>query len=217
MKAIRDGVAVLAALIAVSAFVFSVVTHYAREKEDEIRIWQKTVVFEIVSTSNEQPISFDEVRRRYVTESTAYKEHILPKEEISPSSTRRILLELVRDGAIAQTGSNLYTIPHEESNPIIDQTLAILNDQHNRTKLTDTLVSILSVNPGKYTRKDLVAALSEKAGVTVSTAIGIVSKAIATRLVFMDFHNNLVLYLASDVPDRVLIMPPIPPMQPSGG
>ena len=126
MKTIRDILGAIAATIAVVAFVFSVATNYMREKENDIRTWQKTVVFDIVTQSTTPSVTFANIRQKYVTEASAYEDYDMPNHELSPASTRRILLELIRDRALIPKNNDSYSISDKTANPVIDETLEIL-------------------------------------------------------------------------------------------
>ena len=246
MKTFKYIFSATVAIVAVVTLLFSVYTNYTLKQNEEIRTWQKIVVLNYVG-SKDSPVTFKDIRNNYVTESQAYEDHNLPKSELSIASTRRILLELVRDGALVQKEKDSFSISihsgdnnravdnyrdeilsllseqkeiqeeivkilngqteilalKKDSTTILNETLSILREQHKMTKIIDDLSSILTSNPGKFTRKGLATALAEKSKIQISVANHIVSKAIASKTIFIDFRKgqNQVTYFMSDAPN----------------
>lgn len=101
---------IVAGLVAAGTFVFSLLSDFKRTNEDDIRIWQKTIMYKIVSDTAPEPVSFADIKQKYVTEATANQQLDVPKEELDDTVTRRILLELVADGALKIAAKDSYSI-----------------------------------------------------------------------------------------------------------
>ena len=233
MNKTKEIIKTLAAAVAVVAFLFSVINDYNRGKQSETRSWQKAIVFDIVIASDEQPVAFESIRDKYLNEVQAYSEYNVPRQELKKIPTRRILMDLIRDGVLTQEGADLYTIASRPTlsvagqgdgrlvetlgllreqmellreqlrtrtdDPALEPYFAVFRDQVRATELIDQLVSILSVNGGKYDRRALAGVLSEEADVKMSVAVGVVAKAISSGLVAFHHQSGLT-YLITDIP-----------------
>jgi hypothetical protein len=86
------------AVIAASAFVFSVLTRRKADGEAELRNWQRVVIYSLIEQAS--PILFDDLKSRYLQKAQQMLFHRVPKKEIQDASLRRILLDLQKDGVI---------------------------------------------------------------------------------------------------------------------
>lgn len=101
---------IVAGLVAAGTFVFSLLSEYKRSNENDIRAWQKTIIYKIVADSDLGSANFNEIKVRYVAEAAAHQQFDVPKEELNDTVTRRILLELVSDGALRLADQGYYSI-----------------------------------------------------------------------------------------------------------
>lgn len=221
---IKNILGVIAAFVAVATFMFSVFTNYGREKEDEIRSWQKTAVFDVLTSSKEDVLSFNKIRESYVTKAQTYVEHDIPKNELSEASTKRILLELIRDGALVQKSKDEYAVAVQREDLLKKESMSMLRQLGKNAVLTNKLLTILAQSPGAHDVKQLVGALSKQATISAAEASGVVSQAISRRLIFIHPGEKFKTFLIADAPQIYfailmgMVPPqivPVPPQMPS--
>ncbi len=97
---------ILAAVIATATFLYSVHFNTAAHRSRELREWQKVAVHQILQ-KNRDPLSFDEILRRYRSEATAAAQPIA-SGDLSAEALRRILLELIDGSAVVQLKGDSY-------------------------------------------------------------------------------------------------------------
>ena len=102
--------AIVAGLVAAGTFVFSLLSDFKRASENDIRTWQKAIMYKIVSDAAPGAVHFDDIRGKYVTEAAANQQFDVPKEELNDTVTRRILLELIADKVLVLSAKNFYSI-----------------------------------------------------------------------------------------------------------
>ena len=101
---------IVAGLVAAGTFVFSLLSDYKRLNENDIRTWQKTIIYKIVTDAAPKTVHFGNIRKEYVTEAAANQQFDVPREELDDTVTRRILLELVADGVLILTDRDSYSV-----------------------------------------------------------------------------------------------------------
>jgi hypothetical protein len=92
------------AVIAATSFVYSVVVRRRAAREIEIRNWQRVVIYTLIEESS--PISFQELKARYLEKAKSMLSRQVPNTVIKEDSLRRILLDLQADGLVIR-GSDL--------------------------------------------------------------------------------------------------------------
>lgn len=110
LEKIRDIFVVVGGGVAAATFVFSVVSGYYIDREHEIRNWQKAYVFQLLSQTANQPMTFSQIQDSFQDAGDVHLQFDIPKRELHPSATRRVLLELISDGTLVQYGTDNFAI-----------------------------------------------------------------------------------------------------------
>lgn len=182
---------------------------------------QKAIIFEVVLKAAPNSIGFEEIQGAYVSRSAEYEERELPKDQLNPKATRRVLLELIADNAIIQTARDEYSLNNLQSLQamrMLEMTEAAKNDRREfqanrlkfeqeserRTNITELILQMVGDKPGKYTEGELVRALMRTESLRKAEAVMAVNGALAQRLLF--FHRKKGekggprIYLGMDLP-----------------
>ena len=96
------------AVVAAASFVYSVVTRRRSERGTELRNWQRVVIYTLIEESS--PITFEELKARYLTKAKAMLSRHVPNTVIKEDSLRRILLDLQADGLVIRTADLAYQL-----------------------------------------------------------------------------------------------------------
>src|SRR5262245_28782777 len=151
-------IAAISAFIAASAFVFSVLTRRKTERDAELRNWQRVVIYSLIEQAS--PLSFDDLKSRYLQRAQQLLSDPIPKKEIQDDALRRILLDLQKDGLILRKDDLRYQV--QLKIPVEASALEELQRMRREKTLKAKLLALIERDSGVYTAETLVRRLHEQ-------------------------------------------------------
>ena len=124
-------------------------------RSDEIRSWQKIIVYNIFRKRELDTLAFDSILTSYREEAFAFKDFDIDKNEISPNALNRILLNLMFEKIVVTKPNNSFRLNIKISDEI---------DIYNINKY---LLLMVGENPFTYTMDDVLRDISPKVGIAI--------------------------------------------------
>jgi hypothetical protein len=98
----------LSAVVAALSFVYSIWIRRKTDRQAELLNWQRVVIYSLIEEA--EPISFDDLKSRYLRKAKELLSHKVPAKVIQDDSLKRILLDLQKDGVVMRRTDLSYQI-----------------------------------------------------------------------------------------------------------
>ena len=96
------------AVVATTSFVYSVVVRRRGERANELRDWQRVVIYTLIEEA--ASITFDDLKSRYLQKAKAMLSRHVPNRVIQDDSLKRILLDLQSEGVVIRGADLAYQL-----------------------------------------------------------------------------------------------------------
>jgi hypothetical protein len=109
LTALQSLAVTASAIVATITLVVAVLDRLRNQRRERVEDWQRVIVQKAMQTAIE-PLSLDQILRRYRTEATAFATYSIKPDELSSDALRKVLIDLIDKGAILQRGEDKYAL-----------------------------------------------------------------------------------------------------------
>jgi hypothetical protein len=151
-------IAAVSALVAASAFVFSVLTKRKADRNRELRNWQRVVIYSLIEDASH--ISFADLKSTYLQKAQQLLTLRVPRDEIQDDALRRILLDLQKDGVVIRQKDLTYQV--QVKVPVEAWALDEFKQMSRQRILKPKILALVERESGLHTPEALVRRLHEQ-------------------------------------------------------
>lgn len=181
-------------VIAVLTFIFIVISSTIRRKKEEIKSWQEVSIFKIIQKGG--PISFDDVKSKYLEEAQQFTRLRVSKKDISDEVLHDILMNLMANQLIFINEEDEYSLDsvvHDEKHEkymdfMIEERMfrSLIREVHRQT------LQIIGEKPEELNIDSLYVEITKK-GIEIDFAEfnGIITTMIVRRLIKINSDQKL--------------------------
>ncbi len=140
-------------VVAILGGLLALYKYFSDKREQELREWQKVVIFKILRQTEAKALTFNEILGSYRSEAQAFTAVNLKKKEISEDALRRVLLELASSNIITIGPSDTFWLKGVKR-----EFFDVVNQE---------LIRLVAPNPFVYTLDEFAKEISPKTGVEI--------------------------------------------------
>lgn len=175
----------------------SLAESYRRAERRAIEDWQALVVFSIIEkgfaeNNYESGVSFDAIKGQYLDEAKTVKVVVLDEDDIQPWTLKKVLMSLIRDGMVYQTGDGKYVVSRSELLPGFGRF-------GRQERAGYEILYILATESGKYDDQKLQVRIIDKFQLTPREYRYLITEMISAKYVVRG--EDGILYSASKPPE----------------
>lgn len=167
----------VATIVAILGGLLALYKYFSDRREQELREWQKVVIYKIFRQNEPRSLSFNEILGYYRSEAQAFAAVNLKKKEISEDALRRVLLELVSSNIITLERNDTFSLKGVKA-----EMLELVNRE---------LLRVVGQNPFQYTLDEVVKEISPKIGMEIPLLRNWLKQSIKQNLLVLDDQGRI--------------------------
>jgi hypothetical protein len=151
-------VQVVATIVGISGGTIGLVKYFSDKRNNELREWQKVVLYKILRQNESKAVGFTSLLEKYRIEAQAFRDIDLKKTEVSEDALRRVLLELASSKIVTLETDDSFRLAVSVKKTDVHDLLENINRE---------LVKLIGTNPFVYKLDEVVKEIAPKVGLEI--------------------------------------------------